>query len=103
LFGSGLPIHPDLFAQSNFRLFCSHNSFLSGTETTSFAVQCSASIQQKTRRPFGMWTLMVTRGRLNFDNDKRYGIPERAAAPRSHATQDRLTHFRQFMFCRIED
>ena len=39
----------------------------------------------------------------NFDNDERNVIHERAVTPRSHPVKDCLPHFRQFMFCRIED
>ena len=39
----------------------------------------------------------------NFDNDERNVIHERAVTPRSHPVKDCLPHFRQFMFCRIEN
>jgi hypothetical protein len=46
----GLLIHPDLFAQTNFRLFCLRYVLLSCTEIPPFAVYCSASVQQKNCR-----------------------------------------------------
>ena len=39
----------------------------------------------------------------NFDNDERNVIHEGAVTPRGYPVNDCLPHFRQFMFCRIED
>jgi hypothetical protein len=49
--GGGLPIHPDLFARTDFRLFCLRYDLLSRTQIPPFAVQSSASLQQNSRLP----------------------------------------------------
>jgi len=46
--GGGLLIHPDLFAQIYFQLFCLRYVLLSCTEMPPFAIQCSARVQHKT-------------------------------------------------------
>jgi hypothetical protein len=43
--GGGLLIHPDLFAQTDFCLFCLRNQALTQSEA-SFAVYCSARVPQ---------------------------------------------------------
>jgi hypothetical protein len=43
----GLLIHPDLFAQTDFHLFCLRYDFLSRSERPSFAVHGSARVQQE--------------------------------------------------------
>jgi hypothetical protein len=44
--GGGLLVHPDLFVQTDFHLFCLRYGLLSCTETPAFAVCCSADVQQ---------------------------------------------------------
>jgi hypothetical protein len=48
ILSGGLLIHPDLFAQTYFQLFCLRYVLLSCTEMPPFAIQCSARVQHKT-------------------------------------------------------
>jgi hypothetical protein len=62
--GGGLLIHPDLFAQTDFRLFCLRYALFSYIGTPPFAVYCSASVQQK-----NLWL-----SSLNWALNRQYGL-----------------------------